>query len=308
MLAETIRCAIIAELKSLIIQNVIRSITMLDPCQLFPNVMERFDYVSPPKANGIRWFKCPAHPDHSPSGWAFVHQQSKMLVLKCFRGCGMLVIMQAMGLSRKDVHMETKSELRWIKHAHYDYRYADGRIAFRVVRLHAMDGDEYVKKSFVQQQPLGDGRWADNIKGVVRPLYRLPELLSGLNAKMDRPIFFVEGEGKCDLVRSIGLLATSMNNGANARLEEQQATVLKYQRLVLCQDNDDDGRKWVEGLLYSLAMQPERPRSVAIMTFDEFERHGDVGDFILKLKDGNTKEGIRWELMKRFQGARSLSL
>lgn len=280
---------------------------MLDPCQLFPAVMERFEYVSPVKAHGIRWFRCPAHADHAPSGWCFVHQQSKMLVLKCFRGCGMLVIMQAMGLSRKDVHMETKSELKWIKHAHYDYRYADNSIAFRVVRLHGMDGDERVAKRFMQQRPLGDNKWKDDIEGVIRPLYRLPELIAGFSTKMDRPIFFVEGEGKCDLVRSIGLLATSMNNGSNARLEEQQATVLRNRRLVLCQDNDDEGRKWAERLLFALAMQPQRPRSVAIMTFDELERHGDIGDFIAKRQnDSVADEDVKWELLQRMQGAKEI--
>lgn len=279
---------------------------MLDPCQQFPGVMDRLEKVSALKADGIRWFRCPAHKDDSPSGWCFIHPQSRMLVLKCFKGCQQIVIMRSVGISRKDIHMSSTNSLKWIKFAHYDYRHADSTVAFRVVRLHGMDGQERVAKKFIQQKPIGGGKWEDNIDGVIRPLYRLPELLK---CEVDDTVFFVEGEGKCDKVRSLGIPAVTLNGGAQASLDEYQACPLHGRRIVLSLDNDEYGQRWAERISYSLMTQARRPRSLSIMTFSELQKGDDVADWIdARRKSGSDDGQIRFDLLRRSNWLREIIL
>jgi hypothetical protein len=92
-----------------------------------------------------------------------------------------------------------RREVAW-----YDYVDAEGKLLFQVVR--------YEPKSFSQRRPGPNGTWIDNLDGVTRVVYRLPELVEAL--ALDRPVFIVEGEKDADNLWKLGIPATTNPGGA----------------------------------------------------------------------------------------------
>jgi hypothetical protein len=70
-------------------------------------------------------------------------------------------------------------------------------------------------------------------------LYRLPELLE---APFEEPVYFVEGEKDCDLVRSCGCTAVTTAQGAN-NFSARSCRPLKDRHVVIIPDNDAAGYK-----------------------------------------------------------------
>jgi hypothetical protein len=84
--------------------------------------------------------------------------------------------------------------------AQYDYRDADGKTLYQVLR--------YEPKDFRQRRPDGNGRWIWKLDDR-RVLYRLPELLK----YPDATVFVTEGEKDCDNVAALGHCATCVATG-----------------------------------------------------------------------------------------------
>ncbi len=274
---------------------------MIDPVQAFPSAMERFAKVSPLRDGAYRHFVCPVHDDSRPSAYAYVHPESRMLVLKCYKGCRHKQIMDAVGLRRKDIHMESKGAIRWQTDSVYYYHHADRSIAFRVLRIHGYDGEERVTKRFVQQHPVDARNWEDGVEGIQKPLYKLPELIAETkDGSCARTIYFVEGEKKADLLISIGLTSTTLSGGCNAHLEPHHLPYLAGQRVVFCLDHDEYGVRWAEQILFVCCTSPSPPDSISIMRFEDLPRHGDIADWIeSKQSEGVADEDIRHELLMR---------
>jgi hypothetical protein len=114
----------------------------------------------------------------------------------------------------------------------YDYRDADGKLLYQVVR--------YEPKTFKQRRRDGHGGWVWNLKGVSRVLYRLPELVA---ADPARTVYVAEGEKDVGALESIGLIATCNPQGANKWSKLSDDSVLHGRRVVIIQDKDDAGRK-----------------------------------------------------------------
>ena len=87
--------------------------------------------------------------------------------------------------------------------ATYDYRDQHGDLMYQTVRTNP--------KGFYQRRPDGNGNWIDNIQGIERLPYRLPELVA---APKDSIVFVPEGEKDVDRLRSLGLTATCNSGGA----------------------------------------------------------------------------------------------
>ena len=86
----------------------------------------------------------------------------------------------------------------------YDYTDEADRLLFQVVR--------YEPKGFAQRRPAGEGTWTYSLGDVRRVLYRLPAVLSALQA--GQPIYLCEGEKDADALTALGLTATSAPMGA----------------------------------------------------------------------------------------------
>jgi hypothetical protein len=97
--------------------------------------------------------------------------------------------------------------------ATYDYHDEDGRLLFQKVRLEP--------KSFYQRRPDGVGGWINEIKGVRRVLYNLPEL----RARPNETIYFVEGEKDVISGAKLGLLTTCNPEGGSKDAHRQARKV-----------------------------------------------------------------------------------
>ena len=157
---------------------------------------------------------CPAHADKNPSLSVSVGDGEKIL-FHCHAGCTQEAVLKAMG---------------GIEVAAYDYTDEKGNLLFQCVRKEP--------KEFTQRQPV-NGHWVNNIKGVRRVLYHLPEVLAA-----DR-VVVVEGEKDAETVRTLGFTATTSPMGADS-WKDEYAESLRGKHVIITPDNDGPGEKYLE--------------------------------------------------------------
>lgn len=227
------------------------------------NVLDRFTKVKKIK-NGWE-AQCPSHDDSKPSLNIAIGKQGSIL-LCCHAGCPVEKIVAAVGLGMKDLFPAQTDEIV----ATYDYLDADGELLFQVVR--------HSSKRFHQRRPSGNGGWIDNLEGVQRVLYHLPEILA---APADQPAFLTEGEKDADNLRKLGLLATT-NPGGAGKWRDEYAEALEGRPVFVIPDNDDAGQAHAKDILASLP-------SARIIHLPGLKKKGDVSDWI---SAGGTREDL----------------
>ena len=179
---------------------------------------------------------------------------------------------------------DTVAEPRKIVTAEYGYEDEAGALVFVVERIEYQNPDgTYVatkcgskrKKTFRQKRPDPDkrGRWIWNVDGVPALPYRLPELLEALGS--DQMILIVEGEAKVDLLRSWNVPATCCAGGAKKWIAEH-SEYLSGADVVLLSDNDNVGRKHVEGVAASLQ---GIATSIRVLNLPDLKEKEDVVDW-----------------------------
>lgn len=215
---------------------------------------------------------CPSHPDKTPSLSISQGGGGKVL-LHCHAGCEIETILAAVGLTAKDLSPVSAPAVSRII-ATYDYKDETGTLLFQAVRSEP--------KRFFQRRPNGAG-WTNNLEGVRRVLYRLPELLK---ADISLPVFIVEGEKDVDNLRSrIGVIATCNPAGAG-KWKNEYCEFLKGRRCVILPDNDDVGEQHANTVARSLLNHAD---SVSVLHLPGLPEKGDVSDW---LTSGNTLEDL----------------
>ncbi len=141
----------------------------------------------------------------------------------------------------------------------YQYQDANGRNVFQAVRLEPKD--------FRQRQ--SPSNWS--MKGVERVLYRLPKL------RAMQAIWITEGEKDVESLESCGFVATTSIGGAKGWLDSY-AESLEGKDLILCGDNDDPGRQYMEEIEKSCATKAKSIRRVVIPSFCK-----DVSEYLASL-------------------------
>ena len=91
----------------------------------------------------------------------------------------------------------------------YDYTDTDRQLLFQVVRTSP--------KGFYQRRPNGNGGWVNNLGGVERVLYRLPDVLA---ADPGKPGLVAEGEKDVNRLWKLGFVATCNPMGAGKWRDE----------------------------------------------------------------------------------------
>lgn len=208
-----------------------------------------------------------------------VTEKDGTLLVNCYGGCDrMAIIAELQGRDlwprqddRAHAGANGHAPLRIV--ATYDYRNADGSLAFQVVRLDPKD--------FRQRRPKPGGGWQWKA-GDRSILYRLPELLAASDTEV---VFVAEGEKDADRLSALGLVATTHAGGAG-KWSDGNSRWLADRRVALLADNDEAGEKDVAGKLASL-----RPvaSSVAVVPLDGLPEKGDVSDW---LDNGGTRERL----------------
>lgn len=207
--------------------------------------------------------QCPCHEDKESSLSVKLTQAGKIAV-NCFAGCTWQTIYAELR-SRNLLPAEEKrpkpqgqwSEIQKI----YSYTDEFGKELFQKVRTATKKG--------IHRHLGPDGKWIWNIQGVRNVLYNLPKVI-------ESPLVYIcEGEKDADTLNAAGLVATTNNCGAVA-WQESFTPFLKDKKIVICQDNDDAGKKRTRKLVIELSGVVKELR---IFEPPNVPDHGDVTDW-----------------------------
>ena len=221
------------------------------------------------KRSGSGWTgRCPAHEDGDPSLSIGTGADGRVL-LNCHRGCSPESIVAAMGLELRDLFPESDrrpgpngADLVCA----YDYRDANGRLLFQVVR--------YFPKTFRQRRPDGIGGWAWSVADIERVLYRLPDVTRAVAD--GATVYVTEGEKDADRLASVGLAATC-NAGGAGKWEPQFTAALAGASVAILPDNDEPGREHAAAVAARLAAAG---CEVRVVELPGLPAKGDVSDWL----------------------------
>ena len=179
--------------------------------------------------------QCPAHRDRRPS-LSITEKKDGKVVLHCHAGCRTEHVLAALGLTMADLFPDGQIEET------YPYTDEDGNVLFQVVRRRP--------KGFSMRRPDSDGDWINDIEGVRRLLFRLPEVLA---AKKDgRTIFVVEGEKDVLALEDVGEVATCNPGGAGKWLR-QYDKYLRGAEVIVVRDDDVAGKQHARSVVEHLS-------------------------------------------------------
>jgi putative DNA primase/helicase len=207
---------------------------------------------------------CPVHDDHNPSLSVTEGRVAPLLVCRAGRGCTQDAIIAE--LRRRGLWPEKRASFDG--NIVYSYEDESGRERYQVIRA-PPNGS---KKQFWQRRPDGHGGWINNLRGVERLPYRLPDLLASEDARVLIP----EGEKDCDALFGIGLVATCNSEGAGKWRAEISRWLLGRD-VVILPDNDDVGRAHAQAVakhLYGIA------KTIRILELPGLAEKGDVSDWL----------------------------
>src|SRR3990172_6662520 len=214
--------------------------------------------------------RCLAHNDREASLCVGIGDGGRVLI-HCQAGCDHPAVMQALGLTDRDLFAPTNGDGKHRGNAslgeivaEYPYHDEHGTLLFQVVRFNP--------KTFRQRRPDGQAGWTWRVSGVRRVLYRLPELLAADPAAW---VFLCEGEKDVDRLRSLGLVATTNVAGAK-KWRAEYGEFMRGRRVAILPDNDEPGRQHAEQVEASLQGIASDVRVVELPGLPE---HGDVSDW-----------------------------
>ncbi len=247
-----------------------------------------------PQRNGRGWSsRCPGHDDRRPS-LSISEGRDGCVLLKCHAGCTLDAICDALGIKKFELfpgrgdgctrttkaspnrgaitfataddavaalerQLGTWSAL-WI------YQNAAGEQVGAVVRWDRPDGKD------IRAIARKDSRWVIGAMQSPRPLYMLPALAGA------QRMYLTEGEKCADVLRALGLIATTSAGGAKAA-RKTDWTPLAGKEVVLLPDNDDAGARYAEDVA-SILTTLTPAAAVKIVELPGLPRAGDAVDYI----------------------------
>ncbi len=187
--------------------------------------------------------------------------------------------------------METvKAEDRGQRKVEKIYRYEDekGELLYEVVRYEpkgfsqrrpfyadaTKDGPATTKHS--DDGPASEAGYINNIQGVRRVLYKLPQLIA---TPLDVPVIIVEGEKDVDRLISEGLPATTNSGGAGKWFKEYNE-YFRARHIAIIPDNDEPGHRHAKMVAESLYDVAASVKIVELPQGEPPKRGYDVSDFL----------------------------
>jgi hypothetical protein len=224
--------------------------------------------------------RCPLHDDREPS----LHVTPASGVWNCF-GCGagggIIDLEVALHRCTRGDAVKRITELlgrpellrdftRSRAEDIYTYHDEHWNALFEVVRL--------AGKRFMQRHHDSTGaKWINNIEGVRRVLYRLPEVIAASR------ILLCEGEKDADngrraFAKYAPLFAATTNPGGAGNWRDELADCLEGKSVVTVPDNDASGERWAEAVADSLRKRNIKFKIVKLPV----DEHGDLSDYLEK--------------------------
>lgn len=215
--------------------------------------------------------RCPCHDDKEASLSLKVTAQGKLAV-NCFAGCDWRQIFDELErlslLPKKDFVKKTQGP----QPKEIIYRYVDenGDELFQKVRFANKKGvHRHFEKDLINDDGTRGG-YVWNIQGIRNVLYNLPAVLA------NEVIYLCEGEKDADNLTARGLVGTTNNCGA-VSWQDVFTETLRGKVVVICQDNDDAGKKRTQRLIQKLTPVVKELR---LFIPKNVPAHGDVTDWI----------------------------
>ena len=244
---------------------------------------------------------CPSHDDRTAS--LSLKLTDDKIILNCYAGCDFNTIVRGFnidtkalfakdpqeysgdnkksaggdsGASKKQSKPETKEVER------YYYEFIDGTSMFVVIRKEGFYPNGKKHKDFLQAKVAPSGEiqsW--KMDGVQLLPYRLPQLREAIKSK--QPILLVEGEKDVHSAEKLGFAATTFPRGAKSsggeKVIDECATWFDGADLLLCPDNDESGKPWMQMIGKRLQAKAERIRWLELPGMGHKE---DLSDWIEK--------------------------
>ena len=124
-------------------------------------------------------------------------------------------------------------------------------------------------------------------------LYNLPQVIGSSY------VFIVEGEKCADSLKNIGLVATSLDSGAQSPWQKEYEFYLTGKQIYIFPDNDETGEKYLKTIANNLYGKTSK---LKVIRFSNMEEHYDIADWIDERKDKSANE-IKAELKKLIKDA-----
>jgi putative DNA primase/helicase len=188
-------------------------------------------------------------------------------------GCDFKQSLERLGVSTNGSAKKSKKKLSFEELQHpdavYDYTDEDGNLLYQVLRYEPEGYD----KDFRQRRPDPDkpGRWTWKMDGVNYTLFNLPAVRAAIRA--GKKIMFVEGEKDVLSLAGIGIVATCIPGGANAKWYPQYSEALTDATVLVIPDNDKPGRDFAQRVLLRL-------KDACLLELPGLPKSGDASDWI----------------------------
>jgi 5S rRNA maturation endonuclease (ribonuclease M5) len=234
---------------------------------------------------------CPAHPDREPS--LSITATDKRILVHCFKDCTEEQICDALRISRDDLYLNSYAQAshNGSRNLRAVYAYTDmwGELVYEKLRYDTEDG-----KRFSYRRPNGNGGWIWNLRGIQRPLFRLPQVLAAV--KDGGTIFVCEGEKDVLVFEMVGEVATT-SGGTKTWLPEHANTLAGATNVIVIADDDTAGNKYaetvrasLEGKVGSVTIKKAKQGNDAA---DHFMHDFGVDDFVPVESTGRPQAGTR---------------
>ena len=223
------------------------------------------------------------HGDRAPS-LSVGKGNNGSIVFYCQGGCSQESVLQALGLSMKDLFPDgdrprqeyrtrpTSREDRGSIAAQYDYTDENGQLLARKTRWEtAVDGKR--KKTFTWSHPEGQG-FQSGRNGMAVP-YHLPGLVKA------ESVFLCEGEKDVDNLTAQGLAATCSPDGAGtgSKWRDTYTPYFAGKTVYILQDNDEVGKKFAQYEAEKLSPVAQEVKVLDLTAlWPGLPEHGDISD------------------------------
>ena len=276
----------------------------------FDDIVERTEAAKETSSGDLMGI-CPAHDDEKAS--LSIKLTDDRIMLNCFAGCKFDNIRKGLGFDAKDLFAssyrqtqvkekkattenlstpKTKLELNYKEVERYRYELHDGTPMFVVIRQEAFDAGGKKHKKFLQAKVAPSGEvqsW--KMKDTLRLPYHLPELRKAIQT--NKPILLVEGEKDVHSAENLGFAATTVPGGAKSsggeKVIDECAEWFKAADLLLCPDNDESGKPWMQMIGRQLRAKAERIRWLDLPGMGHKE---DLSDWIEKGGNSAKLQGL----------------
>lgn len=206
--------------------------------------------------NGAYQACCPAHEDHTPS-LSITPGKTQPVVLNCHAGCSTDSILDAIGLTWEDICLprdEQEVDEEWTpagpaSHV-YDYRDEAGSLLFQVLRVPEPGGTKTFRQRVPDSTQKSGWRWS--LGDTRRVLYRLPELIAGIDG--GETIWIAEGEKDVENLRRHGVTATCNPQGAGpGKWRDEYSDLFVDAHVRVVADRDKPGQAHARAIADSIA-------------------------------------------------------